>query len=74
MRLSLCVRQCVCYTVVMMSEWGDPEGEGEAEEKVEVGEEERATVSTVQQRLEDSVETFPPWPHAEVAKQLRTVQ
>lgn len=64
----------MCCTVVVLSERGDPEREGESKEEVEVGEEEGATVSTVQQRLEDSVETFPPWPHAEVAKQLRRVQ
>lgn len=37
----------MCCTVVVLSEWGDPEGEGEAKEEVEVGEEEGTTVSAV---------------------------
>lgn len=39
---------CTVTTVVVVSEGGYPEGEREAKEEVEVREEERATVSTVQ--------------------------
>ena len=38
----------MCCTVVVVSEWRDPEGEGDAKEEVEMGEEERTTVPAVQ--------------------------
>ena len=58
------------YTVVMVRERGDPEREGEAQEEVDVGENERATISGVSQKKERRVESSSTRPHLEIPEQL----
>ena len=56
--------------MVVFADRAEPEGQGEAQQEVDVGDGEVSRVSTIQEREEQLVKGLPTWPHAEHVDQL----
>ena len=54
--------------MMVVTERGHPEGQGQSEEEVEVREKEGTRITRVQERSEGRVQAFSPWPHLEISQ------